>query len=164
MLAHLDLDYNVGSANVYLESGHLGENDSTDRVRDFGRAEREGLVRALCLDLEGLKTCQELRNIKSGYFRNALHILFGDRTARDRRNAEHLGRRLEHSVDVAVVRERLDVYRALRGGNAEASESLGAEAKLLAKLIFKKSAVCALEHDLAVFTKQNFLDLFHLNL
>ena len=158
VLTHLDTDGDLGIVNIDTHPRTAGKDHAADLARDLGRTESKCLIGALGLDLKGLFIAQEVGNILTGDRLDALHALLRHRGSADSDNAEHLAGGFKHALKIGRLVLGLDEHRALGAVDLKMAMAGGADAQLLGKLILKGAAIGTLEHDLTVFTKQNFLD------
>ena len=157
VVADLNADGDLGVMNVYtLFAVRFLKDHGADLGGDFGRGEREFLVGALCLDLEGARVLDIGHELCFNGIQDGIHILFRFNCAVDRGNAEGVFRYAVSAVDVSVFVKRLDIERALYGINFEFTEGGGSVLQYIAQKLFEKRTVCTLEGDLTLFAKNDF--------
>ena len=152
-LADLDVYRDLGVTDVHLQLRHDREHLAADLPRDFGRRQRESLVRPLRLDLESLFPREERREIFPRDTADGVHVLFANRATAHAHDPENFQSRFKHSVDVGALVLRVDHDRALRPCDRKLSEMLRSETNGFAEHILEIASVRAFENDLAVFAK-----------
>ena len=157
ILTHLNLDHDLGIMHVHADGLTAGQQNAANLHGDLHGILAEGLIRTLALYLEGALAGQKLRNIFTRGGHNAFHILFANGRSADCNDTKGLSCRFEHAVHIAKFILGLNINGALRAIDIKITVIGGTTAQFAAKHVLKIALVCALEHDLAVFTKQYFL-------
>ena len=156
IVTHLDGDCDLGISHVNLYTANGAEHDSANLCRNLGRGERKTLIGALCINLKCTLTKELLGEIFLCKRLDAIHIFIAHCRAVYTDDTENALGALVHSVHIAKIVLRLYINRALLEIYLKNSVAAGTAAKLLYKSGLKILSVCALEHDLAEFTKYNF--------
>ena len=118
----------------------LGE-EAADVLAELNARERQALVGALRLDLEGGDGEHIVAEVLNRLLRNDVLILLAGGSACDSRKTEDLLGRLERIVEIRLVVPRLHIKRGLAAGDLIFADMLEPTAKVVHQLLFKEAFV-----------------------
>ena len=160
-LTHFDGDADVRMVDIHLEVRVVLEQVAAQFPGDLRALQREVLVGALRLDLEGLHFRELIFEVLAGHLDDLLHVLRRHDGAGEPGDAEDFGDRLDGSVHVRVFLGGDDVDGGLGLGDVALQDAGEFPAQVLDEHVFKGAAVEPLQSQLSVFDEQDF---FHVSL
>ena len=149
MVTHLDIDRVLRVMHVNADALDRFGDASADLLRNADTRQREALVGALGLDLEGRGGAQVVPEVFHGRLEDRVEILFARAAAAEADHAEDIVAGLPRAVKVAQRVLRLDVDRGLADIHAELAEGAHPPRDVGLQPVFKLEFVAALEDDLA---------------
>ncbi|KAF5039498.1 hypothetical protein DSECCO2_543300 [anaerobic digester metagenome] len=155
-VAHLGPDHQVGVVHIHPQMGVALQQIVAQLGTNFRRPHREGLVRALGVDLKGFGCSERVIEI-IGPGVHSLQAFFDHNAAADGSDAEHTRQTQISLVHINVVIHGRGGNGGLRLGDSELPEGGEPSPDIFHQNAFKGGAVGALERQLAVFKQNYFL-------